>query len=76
MLLFSECINFSLAQLQTGVAAVTNIGNFIEDSEVTNSAELEQEIEQENECVDAFCKNFALLQAQEGVAAITNMGIY
>ena len=40
---------------------------------MTNSAEVEQETEQENECTDvALCDNLIGDQTQTGVAAVTN----
>ena len=54
--------------ITVGEASVTNIADLIVDSEVTNSAELEQEIEQENECGLAICANVGLVQSQIGEA--------
>ena len=42
--------------------------------DTTNSAEVEQETEQENECETAICANIIGVQAQTGVAAVTNTG--
>ena len=63
---------------QIGVAAVTNIiedgeGNVISDANVINSAEVEQETEQGNECGLAICANVSLVQSQIGAAAVTNI---
>ena len=39
---------------------------------VINSAEVEQEAEQENECTLAVCANAIVAQTQVGTAAVTN----
>ena len=63
-----------LFKQHTGVAAITNTANVVfDDSELINSAEVEQETEQENECEDAaFCVNGITVQTTTGAAAITN----
>ena len=66
-----------MATNTTGVAAVTNTDNSFHDAnrEIINSAEVEQETEQENECADfAICANVIGVKLQTGAAAITNTG--
>ena len=64
------CANAIVAQTQVGTAAVANTLNLQEDT--TNSAEVEQEAEQENECALAVCANVIGLQSQVGTAAVVN----
>ena len=63
----------SLVQSQIGAAAVTNIDNLIDSSKVTNSAEVEQESKQENDCGISICVNFIGVQEQTAVADVTNV---
>ena len=71
------CANVIGGQTQLGVATVTNafdtFGNDLFDSNVINSAEVEQETEQSNECGLAICANVIRSQSQVGVAAVTNI---
>ena len=55
---------------RVGTAAVVNTANIFD--EVSNSAEVEQEAEQENECALAVCANAIGLQTQVGTAAVVN----
>ena len=43
-------------------------------SEVSSSAEVEQEAEQQNGCTDAGCENIILLQEQGALAEVVNIG--
>ena len=50
---------------------MTNIGT--DQDDVSNTAEVEQETEQNNECTDALlCANVIGVQSQIGAAAVTN----
>ena len=71
------CANVIGAQSQIGgLAAVTNAGVIeFDDAEVTNSAEVEQETEQSNECGLAICANVIGVQSQVGAAAVTNAAV-
>ena len=71
------CANvIGVVQSQIGAAAVTNafVATF-DDAKVTNSAEVEQETEQGNECETAICANVIGLQSQIGAATVTNAGV-
>ena len=64
-----------VSQTQVGTAAVVNTANIFVDAShegVINSAEVEQEAEQENECALAVCANVIGLQTQIGTAAVVN----
>ena len=69
------CTNAIGVQTQVGAAAVTNTDNIFLDAShdgVINSAEVEQETEQENECELAVCANAIGVQTQIGAAAVAN----
>ena len=51
---------------------MTNIGT--DQDDVPNTAEVEQETEQENECGLAICANVIGVESQIGAAAVTNAG--
>ena len=70
------CANAILVQSQIGAATVTNaaVATF-DDAEVTNSAEVEQETEQGNECETSICANVIGAQSQVGAALVTNAAV-
>ena len=61
-------------KLKQRTSAIANTANVVfDDSEFTNSAEVEQETEQENECTDvALCINLIGAQTQTAASAIAN----
>ena len=65
-LILQSVLTYWELKLQTAAAAITNTANVVfDDSEFTNSAEVEQETEQENECTDfAACDNTIGAQTQ------------